>query len=359
MRKLTKRERVLRTMAFQDTDRTPLYDIFQNDAIIEYYAGERFSEGNGVRLTGRAVGRVLDMTRMAGGPVERPQTVRLENGFAVRQERWTSWIVERPFDDMPGLIDWVKGEVLRVRAREYGPAYREAFHAYIRERTACFAEGDPDGDPAVLMVESLPGLTEMYSVMGLERFSYLMADEPDLVEEWMDVLYEAELRRIEAIADPELIQVVLTADDLAYKTAPLFSPSWLRRVFMPGLKRLHDAWHERGAACIFHSDGCLWPVLDDLARAGIDGLNPLETLAGMNVKSVRERFPKLVLAGGIDVSQLLALGTPEEVREACREAIAATGGRGYFMGSSTEIHWDVPLENARAMFETAWETALS
>ena len=96
--------------------------------------------------------------------------------------------------------------------------------------------------------------------------------------------------------------------------------------------------------------------MDDLVAAGIDGLNPLETLAGMTVKTVREKYPRLFLAGGIDASQLLAYGSPDEVGTACREAIEDSGGTGYFLGSSTELHASVPVENARTMFETAWAT---
>jgi uroporphyrinogen-III decarboxylase len=96
--------------------------------------------------------------------------------------------------------------------------------------------------------------------------------------------------------------------------------------------------------------------MDDLIATGIDGLNPLEVLAGMTPRAVRERYPDLVLTGGIDVSQLLVYGTPEEVRAACRDAIDATGGRGYLIGSSTELHWEVKLENAIAMIDTARET---
>jgi uroporphyrinogen decarboxylase len=119
-----------------------------------------------------------------------------------------------------------------------------------------------------------------------------------------------------------------------------------------------SAWHDRDVVCLFHSDGNLWSVLDDLVAAGIDGLNPLEVLAGMTVKEVRQRYPGLFLTGGIDVSQLLPLGTPDEVRAVCRQTIADAGRRGYFLGSSTELHWDIKLENAIAMFETAWESAL-
>jgi hypothetical protein len=37
----------------------------------------------------------------------------------------------------------------------------------------------------------------------------------------------------------------------------------------------------------------------------------------MTVRAARERYPKLFLTGGVDVSQLLPLGTPDEVRAAC------------------------------------------
>ncbi len=97
--------------------------------------------------------------------------------------------------------------------------------------------------------------------------------------------------------------------------------------------------------------------MDNLVATGIDGINPIEVAAGMTVRALRERYPRLCLTGGVDVSQLLPLGTPEEVRTACRENIAATGGVGYFLGSSTELHWEVPLANIMALFECAWETA--
>ncbi len=231
-------------------------------------------------------------------------------------------------------------------------------HGSIRQHLKCFAAGDPTGrgDPTVLVLESGVGLTEMYWWTGLEKFCYLLADDAALVEEWLEARLQAELRRVEAIADPELIPVVLTYDDIAYKTSTIFSPAWLRRHWVPRLKRLVEAWHARDTVCIFHSDGNLWPVLDDLVAAGIDGLNPLEIMAGMEVKRVRQRYPNLFLTGGIDVSRLLVTGSPEEVRAACQQAIIDSGGVGYFMGSSTELHWDVRLENAVAMFETAWES---
>jgi hypothetical protein len=360
--KLTKRERVMRAVRFQETDRVPVYDILENDAIIEHYAGQPLTVENGTWIKGLAIGRVLDMTRMPDGP-RAPGEVFTEEGMRMRQERWTSWIVERPFDDIPGsvasaaAVEWIKGEIGRTEALVYDRSYAEQTWKAVREHLANFAAGDPTGrgDPTVFVLPSGVGLTEMYHWMGMQRFAYLLADAPELVEEWLEARLQAELRRVAAIADPELLPIVLTYDDIAYKNAPIFAPQWLRAHWTPRLKRLVDAWHDRDTICLFHSDGNLWPVLDDLVGAGIDGLNPLEVLAGMTVKEVRQRYPRLFLTGGIDVSQLLPLGTPDEVRAVCRQAIADAGGRGYFLGSSTELHWGVKLENAIAMFETAWE----
>jgi hypothetical protein len=356
---MTKRERVLRTIRFEDTDRVPLYDLLQNDAVIEHYTGQPLTYENGDWAQAYAIGCTLDMTRGVGGPAK-PGTVRTANGYVFRQERWTSWVEQAPFSNLASFCEWMQADIRRTAALVYGPAYREQMHRHVRDHQAIFAQADPTGrgDPTVLILESLPGLTDMYGYPGLELFSYLLTDYPDLAEEWLEAKTQAELRRVAAIADPQLVPIVLTADDIAYKSAPIFAPQWLRRVFMPRLKRLNDAWHARDTICLFHSDGNLYPVLDDLVAAGIDGLNPLEVLAGMSVKGVRERYPQLFLTGGIDVSQLLPYGTPDEVRAACREAISDSGGRGYFLGSTTELHWDVRLANAIAMFETAWDTQL-
>lgn len=348
MVQMTKRERVHRTMSFQETDRVPIYDIIQNDGLIEHLAGERASVAEGDRIKGSAIGRCLDMTRMPGGP-RAPGIVTREDDIIVRQERWTSWIVERPWRDRAGLLDWVRRETERTERKVFDAAFAEAFHAEMGRFQGYFC------DDTVQVVESGVGLTQIYWALGWEQFSYLLADEPELVEAWLDARHRAELRRVAAIADPRHIQLALTYDDLAYKTGLLLSPDWLREHWFPRLRQLNDAWHARDTPCLFHSDGNLWPVMDDLVEAGIDGLNPIEVAAGMTVREVRDKYPSLFLTGGVDVSQLLPLGTPEEVRAACRENIAATGGIGYFLGSTTELHWEIPTDNILAMFGVAWE----
>ena len=72
----------MRTIRFQETDRVPLYDIIDNDAIIEHYAGQSLTVENGAWVKGLAIGRVLDMTRMPYGPNE-PGEIHTENGMLI------------------------------------------------------------------------------------------------------------------------------------------------------------------------------------------------------------------------------------------------------------------------------------
>jgi uroporphyrinogen decarboxylase len=81
---------------------------------------------------------------------------------------------------------------------------------------------------------------------------------------------------------------------------------------------------------------------------GIDILNPIETAAGMDIAEMHRRYPRLVFSGGIDVSNLLPFGTPQEVRDATVKAIEDSDGQ-ILVGSSTELQYAVPLENFLAM----------
>ena len=90
----------------------------------------------------------------------------------------------------------------------------------------------------------------------------------------------------------------MTYTDIAHKDHLLFSPRFLSQEIFPRVKRLNDAWHEHGIKCLYHSDGYLMDVLDDLVAIGIDGLNPIETVAGMNLKDVRTKYPNCFWLAG-------------------------------------------------------------
>ena len=74
----------------------------------------------------------------------------------------------------------------------------------------------------------------------------------------------------------------------------------------------------------------------------------------MDLAEVRRKYPTIFLAGGIDMSQLLSNGTPEQVKAACRQAVR-DASPGFLMGSTTEADNSCRLENLLAMYEVARE----
>lgn len=344
---LSSLERVLRTLRFEEVDRPPIYDSLRNNAVIECYSGEKLTPENGRKATLEAVSETLDATKSF---MRFPETPRSEkrDGFLIRVDEWTEWIERAPFETMEEFRRWVKAEVSQYQG------WGRRLEVILEQLLADFVDKKQRlGDTVLFWAIADLGLTSAYDLCGLDRFSYLAADEPGLLSEWLETRCDRNTQLVKHLNHPELSPVAFVGEDIAYKNGLLFSPAWLRKEFFPRLKRLVEAYHEKGIKAIYHSDGRLWEVMDDLVECGIDGLNPIEVVAGMEIARLRKEYPGLVLIGGIDISHLLPFGTPKEVRRATLEAIR-DGGRGYFVASTSELHRDIPLANIAAMWETVW-----
>lgn len=147
---------------------------------------------------------------------------------------------------------------------------------------------------------------------------------------------------------------IILEGDLAMNTTTLMSPDNYREFVKPYHKALTDAVHARGGVIAKHSDGNLWPILDDLLEAGFDGVHPIQPQC-MDIAEVKSHCAgRACVLGNIDCMYLLPQGTPAEVEENVRETIrAAAPGGGYILSSSNSIHPDVKPENAVAMFRAA------
>ena len=196
----------------------------------------------------------------------------------------------------------------------------------------------------------------IWQLMGFERFSMALVDEPELVSTLWHWLDESLMKHFSAVMDFEGIDGIWLCDDIAYTEGLIVSPSILRQHVFPCHKEIGKACRSRGIPLIYHSDGDLTQVMDDLLDNGITALHPIEP-KGMDIYELKRRYGgRLALVGNMDLGSTLTRGTPEEVRQDVRTHINALApGGGYVLGSSNSIPNYVPIENYRAMIEAAAE----
>jgi uroporphyrinogen decarboxylase len=149
--------------------------------------------------------------------------------------------------------------------------------------------------------------------------------------------------------------VVVAGDDYAWRRGPIMSPRHFREFVVPHLRQLVELTHAAGKPFIKHTDGFIWPLMDDLLGTGIDALHPLEPIAGMDIGEVKARCgDRIALCGNLDCTVLLPRASAHEVEQAVKETIAKAGpGGGYVLSSSNSIHPGVRPESFRAMVEAA------
>jgi len=191
---------------------------------------------------------------------------------------------------------------------------------------------------------------------GIDQLLMNLLAEPDLATLIMDKVLACNLevvrRAIRAGAE-----VIVLGDDYASNQGPMMGPAVFAEFILPRLKRMVDLIHEEGALCVKHSDGNLYSLLEMIVSAGPDGLNPIEPVAGMELAKVKQLVgDRVCLVGNIDCARLLSYGTPEEVRQAVRQAIADGGpGGGFILSSSNSIHSSCKGENLVAMVRACHE----
>lgn len=331
-------------------DRPPLFELLRNDAVISYFVQKKLTLNNAAEVVYKAYAPAIDATRTRIALPQRKTVMTREDQRRLNVFRWTSWLEP---------IRYANGEAYAMAKRKeieaFDPVWTSDNEESLQKQLQGFASLQRRlGE--VFVFPALPhlGLAMLYNEIGLEMFSYYMMDYPDIIAELLELQTIKAIRWIEHLPENHGLEACFIGEDIAFNSGLLFSPVWLRKYFFPRLTRVIEAYHRRHIKVLFHSDGNLNVILDDLAKAGIDGLNPLETLADMNIGVIHRRYPHWFLAGGIDVSQLLPFGKPRAIKEAVKNALGAAEGR-LMPGSSTELNNVVPLANYLALREAVLE----
>jgi hypothetical protein len=360
---VTGRERVMKLMKGEPIDRVPFFDSIRNDAILEYFSGEKLTFDNATNLVRRAHAVAVDSTRQLPKLPVPPIVDTLPDGRTSRYDRWTRWVEHKIYESEEAYIN-KKKKVLdepifckeeRSEAQALIDEYAACERDYLNDIAFFWAFGVHDGHQFGVWARSLIGyyLTDLYEEVGVETFSLWLYPHQDLLDKLLERSFERSLHVIDMIpAYPAPPFGIFIGDDMAFRNGPLVNPRFLEKSYFPRLAKVVEAAKSKGMYVMFHTDGDLSLLIDGLAGTGIDILNPLEKIPQFFVKEIHKRCPSLILSGAIDVSHVLPLGTPDDVKREVRQVIEDSEGR-VMIGASSIVTNNIPLENYLAMREAA------
>jgi len=152
--------------------------------------------------------------------------------------------------------------------------------------------------------------------------------------------------------------LVTVGDDFGTSTSSYMSPGDFRSLIKPHYHHLINTIRSRFPHIKFylHSHGQITDLIPDLIECGVDVLNPILPLDGMDPVHLKREFGRdLCFHGGIDIERIVPFGTQDEVRDHVKRAIdiLAPGG-GYWLKLQA-ISPVCPPENVIAAYETAAE----
>lgn len=152
--------------------------------------------------------------------------------------------------------------------------------------------------------------------------------------------------------------LVYITDDLGTQASLLMSPKMFREQIKPKFKAFNDHLKSLSDAKImFHSDGAIDPLIEDLIEIGVDILNPVQTSTkGLeDTQALKQQYgDRLCFHGAIDVQQVMPNAGVDEIRTEVIRRIRDLGENGgYILAPCHNIGHDIPVENVLALFEAA------
>jgi uroporphyrinogen decarboxylase len=140
------------------------------------------------------------------------------------------------------------------------------------------------------------------------------------------------------------------ADDYAGDNGPLISPALWRRLVLPAVQKIIDAYRQADVPVFFHTCGRAEAFVPDLLEAGVTVFNLQSDRCDFAM--LRARFGRRIAFYGGVPGHLMLSGTPAQVRESAQRAIHAFGqGGGLILAPDQPLAF--PLENAAALAEAA------
>ncbi len=200
--------------------------------------------------------------------------------------------------------------------------------------------------------------------MGLpSEWMVMLMTEKETCHQMMDKSVEASIKCLKQLRDATgdyCFAWGIAADDSGTQRSEFINPDLWAEMIKPHYSKL-CAWIHRNTnwKTFLHSCGSIYHLIPHMIEAGVDILNPIQTsAANMEPDRLKKEFGgKIVFwGGGCDTQHMLQTASPEKIREHVRERLGIfKPGGGYVFNQVHNIQPNVPTGNIIAMLDAAYE----
>jgi uroporphyrinogen decarboxylase-like protein len=208
-----------------------------------------------------------------------------------------------------------------------------------------------------------PGF-EWYWEFGYENYLMFLQLYPEAADRFFAGLAGVARRKAEVVAalyeEMDMVPLTLIGTDICGSGGPLVSPKILREVYFPHVRYALEPVHDVGIRTVWHSDGDIRPIIQDILDCGISGLQGFQIEYGVNLAEIAQHRTvngeRLTIFAGPSSATTLPFGTVDDVRRDVEHIIDTLLDEcALFILPANNILPDCPPENVSEMYRYAAE----
>ena len=183
------------------------------------------------------------------------------------------------------------------------------------------------------------------TLFGIENHLFAFYDYPELMHRINRDLCDFHKKILDVIYSLIQPQFMTFAEDMSYNLGPMCSKEQYEEFILPYYKELAPLIKAHGTKVLIDTDGNVEPLIPWFLEGGIEGILPLERMAGVDVNRIRAQYPELIMIGGYDKT-IMHLGE-EAMRAEFERILPAIRSGGYIPSVDHQTPPDVSMDNYR------------
>ncbi len=137
-------------------------------------------------------------------------------------------------------------------------------------------------------------------LFGIQEHLYAFYDYPRLMQRINADLAEYNLAVLDTVCKYFIPDFITFAEDMSYNHGPMISYAQMDEFMAPFYRQVIPEVLNKGIIPLIDSDGQIEPLIPWFEDVGLQGILPLERMAGVDVNRIRAAHPTWRMIGGFD-----------------------------------------------------------